>query len=54
MAHKHKEDAEEAKVLQGCEKIQLPRNGKSSAQQFTSEIIMLTTRNMQTLIQKRT
>ena len=25
MAHKHKEDAEEAKVLQSCEKIQLPR-----------------------------
>jgi hypothetical protein len=35
MAHKHKEDAEEAKVLQSCEKIQLfPTKGMNLSRCF--------------------
>lgn len=34
MAHKNKEDDEEAKVLQSCEKVQLHQNGSEHQRQF--------------------
>lgn len=41
MAHKHKEDAEEAKVLQSCEKVQLHQNGSEHQRQF-SQVTFIT------------
>ena len=54
MADEHKEDSEEAKILQSCEKIQLFQQKNEREQRFDYSAIMFTARRMLTLTQKRT